>query len=56
MIRESVTGWAEAAYLRSCTSCGHAYCHSFSVEEALFMLMFWIWVEEYGPGWEGAIE
>lgn len=48
--------WAEHAYLRSCTSCTHSVCHSYSVEEALLMCMFYLWQEDYGPGWEGAIE
>lgn len=48
--------WAEHAYLRSCTSCSHTACHSYSVLEALLMCMFYLWQEDYGPGWEGAIE
>lgn len=49
-------GWAHHACLRSARSCTCFYCRQFTVEEALFMCVFELWREEYGPGWEGAIE
>lgn len=48
--------WAHHAYLRSVKTCADFYCRQFTVEEALFMCMFYLWREEYGPGWEGAVE
>lgn len=53
---ELAEGWAEHAYLRSCCSCEHVVCHSYTVEEALLMCMFYLWVEDYGPGWGERID
>lgn len=46
--------WAEHAYLRSVRTCDCRECAQYTVEEAIFMCMFYIWMEEYGPGWESA--
>lgn len=48
--------WAEHAYLRSARTCIDRECAAYSVEEALLMCMFYLWAEDYGPGWEVSID
>lgn len=53
---ELAEAWAHHAYLRSARTCGDLVCSQYTVEGALLMCMFYLWAEDYGPGWARAIE
>lgn len=42
---------ARQAELREMRTCTDLFCEQYSTEEEIFMCMFYLWAEEYGPGW-----
>lgn len=42
---------ARQAEMRSERTCACLFCEQYSTEEEIFMCMFYLWAEEYGPGW-----
>lgn len=32
-------------------TCSCLFCERYTAEEEIFMCMFYLWAEEYGPGW-----
>lgn len=39
------------AELRDPRTCSCLFCEQYTTEEELLMCMFYLWAEEYGPGW-----
>jgi hypothetical protein len=50
-LRDLAEQHSRQADLRDSRTCQDLFCEQYTVEAEIFMCMFYLWAEEYGPGW-----